>query len=72
METSYHIGKNTIPVELRFLYEEVSEDFEQKVFGALKSKKEKRNEKARRVFKKLSAKREIYAAVPGRAEVARH
>ena len=71
MDTNFRIGKNTIPVELRSLYEEVSSDFEQRVFGALKTKMGRNDEKARKVSKKFSIERKIHAAVHGGKDTAR-
>lgn len=64
MQRQFYVGRNFIPEELRCLYEEVSENFERRVFGALKTK-ESDNEKTRRVPKKFLVKREIHAAIPG-------
>ncbi len=63
MQRQFYIGRISIPEELRPLYEEVSKDFEQKVFGALKTKKEKKNEKVRGVSKKFLGEREFYTAI---------
>ena len=48
MNQYFSIAGNRIPIEFKHLYEEVSETFERKVMGAIKTKKE-RTEKGLKV-----------------------
>ena len=48
MNQYFSVGEHQIPFELRPLYEEVSKLFEQKVVGAIQTKKRGKDDKAKR------------------------
>ena len=54
MNHYFSVAGNQIPIELRPLYEEVSKTFERKVMDAVKTKKENKDEKNQKVFKKFN------------------
>lgn len=59
MNQYFSVAGNQIPIELRPLYEEVSKTFERKVMDAVKTKKENKDEKNQKVFKKFNHSRRL-------------
>lgn len=60
MDQYFSVAGNLIPIELRPLYEEVSKTFERKVMDAVKTKKENKDEKNQKVFKKFNHSRGLH------------
>lgn len=60
MNQYFSIAGNRIPIEFKHLYEEVSETFERKVMGAIKTKKESKNEKNKKISKKSYYPRRLH------------
>ena len=60
MNQYFSIAGNKIPIEFKSLYEEVSETFERKVMGAIKTKKENKNEKNKKISKESYHPRRLH------------
>lgn len=60
MNQYFSIAGNRIPIEFKHLYEEVSETFERKVMGAIKTKKENKNEKNKKISKESYYPRRLH------------
>lgn len=52
MQQYFSVCGCKIPIELRPLYEEVSTEFEKKVFNAITPEEKKKNEKTKEISKK--------------------
>lgn len=60
MSQYFSISNFKIPIELKPLYEEVSQTFEKKVMNAIKTNKEKLNEKDQKDSKESSHTRRLF------------
>jgi len=60
MEQYFSVAEMKIPIELKPLYQEVSNLFEKKVMDAITNKKENDDEKIKKIFKESNYSRRLY------------
>lgn len=60
MNQYFSVGEHQIPFELKPLYEEVSRLFEQKVVGAIQTKKRGKDDKVKRGFQETNYSQKSY------------